>query len=134
MEEKVFTPDEANRTLPLVRRIVQDVVDAYARWQDGTRELELIAVSARAEQYDERRQTVEQEVQDIAAEISGYERELEDLGILLKDYAIGLVDFPGELDDRPVYLCWRLGEPTVAFWHDRDAGYAGRQPLPASVA
>jgi hypothetical protein len=44
-----------------------------------------------------------------------------------------LIDFPGELDGRKVWLCWRLGEPAVQYWHDLDAGYAGRQPLPAAA-
>ena len=47
----------------------------------------------------------------------------------LKDRRIGLVDFPSELDGRRVLLCWRLDEPSVQFWHDEDAGFAGRQPL-----
>ena len=51
------------------------------------------------------------------------------LGIQLKDRRIGLVDFPSELDGRRVLLCWRLGEPAVQYWHDEDAGYAGRRPL-----
>ena len=55
--------------------------------------------------------------------------ELESIGIQLKDRRIGLIDFPSELDGRPMLLCWQLGEPSVQFWHDVDAGYAGRQPL-----
>ena len=64
-----------------------------------------------------------------------YERELQNLGIELKDYFIGLIDFPCRMDGREVYLCWRLGEPEVAYWHELDAGFAGRQKLrPAPTA
>lgn len=52
-----------------------------------------------------------------------------DLGVLLKDLDAGLVDFPHERDGRVVFLCWHPSEERVAFWHDVDAGYAGRQPL-----
>ena len=52
-----------------------------------------------------------------------------DRGILLKDPDRGLVDFPVLREGREVYLCWLLGETTIEFWHDIDAGFAGRQPL-----
>jgi hypothetical protein len=56
-------------------------------------------------------------------------RDLDALGVLLKDMATGLVDFPTLRAGREVYLCWRLGEPRVAWWHEIEAGIAGRQPL-----
>jgi len=56
-------------------------------------------------------------------------QQLADWGIELKDLSTGLVDFPALRDGRAVYLCWRLGELQVAFWHELDTGFAGRQPL-----
>ena len=59
-------------------------------------------------------------------------RELEalaDLDIVLRDPEIGLVDFPGERQGRRVWLCWKLGEEHVGFWHELDSGSAGRRPL-----
>ena len=50
-------------------------------------------------------------------------------GVLVKDLDRGLLDFPAERDGRIIFLCWQYGEPTVAYWHDFDAGFAGRQPL-----
>lgn len=126
---KRFTVEEANKTLPLVRRIVEDVVRQHRVWRDKILELDLVASSARAEESRQRAQELENEAQDLAREIDGYQRELESLGIQLKDRRIGLVDFPSEIGGRRVLLCWRLGEPEVQFWHDEDAGYAGRQPL-----
>lgn len=54
---------------------------------------------------------------------------LADLGIVLRDAETGLVDFPCEREGREVFLCWRLGEDRVGFWHDPEAGFAGRRPL-----
>jgi hypothetical protein len=61
--------------------------------------------------------------------LRGYEQEVASLNVELKDYLTGLVDFPCWMDNREVYLCWRLGEPEVAHWHELDAGFAGRQKL-----
>jgi len=126
---KLFTVDHANRTLPLVRRIVEDVVREHQRWQEAIAELDVLVVEARSDLPDPRIVALERRAQDIAREIDAFQTELESLGIQLKDRRIGLVDFPSELDGRRVLLCWRLGEPSVQFWHDEDAGFAGRQPL-----
>ena len=56
-------------------------------------------------------------------------RQIQSAGVLLKDINLGLLDFPSLRDGREVYLCWRHGEERVEFWHDLDAGYAGRQKL-----
>ena len=134
MGPRLFTVDEANRTLPLVRRIVEDVVRQHRQWREKILELDLVASSSRADEPHERAAQLEREAQTLAQELDGYQKELEELGIQLKDRRQGLVDFPSELGGRRVLLCWRLGEGEVQFWHDEDAGFAGRQPLqPAPV-
>ena len=125
----LFTVDQANRTLPLVRKIVEDVVVQHRRWRETILELDLVASTARADEPRDRAEQLEREAQVLAREIDGYQRELEQLGIQLKDRRLGLVDFPSEMNGRHVLLCWRLGEPDVQYWHEVDAGYAGRQPL-----
>ena len=125
---QLYTVERANRTLPLVRRIVEDVVREHERWQDAVARLDLLAATS-ADTVDPRLVALEREVQAIARDIDTFQGELEALDIQLKDRRIGLVDFPTELDGRRVLLCWRLGEPSVQYWHDEDAGYAGRQPL-----
>jgi len=127
--KRLFTVDEANKTLPLVGRILEDVVRQHRVWREKILELDLVASASRADASRERAEQLEREAQALAREIDGYQRELEELGIQLKDRRLGLVDFPSEKDGRRVLLCWRLGEPEVRFWHDEDAGYAGRQPL-----
>ena len=54
---------------------------------------------------------------------------LEELGVVLKDLDLGLLDFPSRRDGEDVLLCWQLGEDVVAFWHDHDEGYGGRKPI-----
>lgn len=130
---KLFTVEEANRTLPLVRKIVEDIVREHRAWHEKILELDLIASTVRGPEGRERVETVEREAQAIAREIDGYERELDALGIQLKDRRQGLVDFPSLMGERVVLLCWRYGEPEVQFWHEADAGYAGRQPLSPSL-
>jgi len=125
----LFTVEQADRTLPLVRRIVEDVVRQHRLWQEKVVELDLLSSGAYVEQPAPRTVKMEREILALATEISGYEAELAALGIQLKDRRIGLIDFPSELDGRRVLLCWRLGEPSVQFWHDENSGYAGRQPL-----
>ena len=125
---QLYTVERANRTLPLVRRIVEDIVREHERWQDAIARLDLLMATS-TETVDLRVVALEKEVQTIARDIDAFQGELEALDIQLKDRRIGLVDFPTELDGRRVLLCWRLGEPAVQYWHDEDAGFAGRQPL-----
>ena len=134
MPHKQFTVEQANRTLPLVRRIVEDIVVGYRRWRVRIDEFEVASIHSRAGAQDARAEVLEGEAQALAMEIAGYERELAHLGVRCKDHSIGLVDFPAELDGRPVNLCWRLGEPAVQYWHEIGAGYAGRRPIPGRAA
>lgn len=126
-----FTVEEANRTLPLVRRIVGDAVRDYWRWQDKVRQYEEVAANRVADVPSEEAERLEQEASQLAREIDGYIAEIRELGVELKGFDTGLVDFPGEVDGRPVLLCWQLGEESVQYWHEEDAGFAGRQPLPS---
>jgi hypothetical protein len=130
---KLFTVDQANATLPLVRKIVADIVRQHAGWREKILELDLASSNAQAEGDHAEAQRLEREVQALAREIAGFQRELDALGIELKDPRLGLVDFPGEFNGRRILLCWRMGEPEVQFWHELDAGYSGRQPLAPSL-
>lgn len=55
--------------------------------------------------------------------------EIDALGVILRDVEVGLVDFPARTRGLPIYLCWRAGEPQVAFWHGRSEGFAGRKSI-----
>jgi len=130
---QLFTVDQANRTLPLVRRIVEDVVREHRRRAEKVVERDLLAAGAGHGLASARVAALDREIQMLGREIEGFERELRALGIQLKDPRIGLVDFPSNLEGKRVLLCWHLGEASVQFWHDENAGFAGRRPLSPSL-
>lgn len=72
-------------------------------------------------------EALQDRMQELASEQSDYAAELDRIGCELKDPIIGLVDFPARLEDRVVYLCWKLGEDTIDHWHEIHAGFAGRR-------
>ncbi len=123
-----FTVAQANRTLPLVRRIVEDIVRHYTRWQEMVAKCETI-LAINSEPAQEQAEQLQVEIQRTAGEIDRFLKELENLGVQFKGFDVGLVDFPGTLHGREVYLCWRLGEAAVEHWHEPEAGFAGRQPI-----
>src|SRR5215211_2715978 len=88
---RFFTPEQADRTLPLVRRIVEDIVVQYRRWAECMREFENVTARSRADRVDPRAEHLQREVQTLAADIEAFESELTDLGIELKDYSLGLI-------------------------------------------
>jgi hypothetical protein len=130
---QTFTLEQANRTLPLVRRIVRDIVEAYGFWARAVREFEVATAESRADRPSPRADELQREAQRLAEEIQGFVSELQALGVEFKGFDLGLVDFPHEMEGRTVYLCWKLGEESVQYWHEVDAGFAGRQPLEPAV-
>jgi hypothetical protein len=118
-EIKYFTPSEAKKTLPLVRKIVKDILDT-------SREMRTIA--------DEIGQNVEKDprIQKLADDIEEFMKELEEIGCYFKDwnFSIGLIDFPAIIDSKEVFLCWRSDEDEILYYHDMEAGFAGRKLIP----
>lgn len=135
---RLFTVEQANAALPLVRAIAADlsqlsreVIDRRERLAHlrGGRELKSYGP------YSEELAQVEEELARDGQRLQEYVEELRQLGVEPKNGPEGLVDFPGEMDGRLVWLCWKLGEPEVLYWHELEAGFSGRQPLVAgSVA
>jgi hypothetical protein len=135
MPRKYFTLAEANRTLPLVRRIVGDIVARYPEWRELVHRYELAAAGARPEWGESEEQlALRRRIDAVAGEINGYLLELEQIGCVLKGFEPGLVDFYGKLEGRDVFWCWRYGEERIEHWHELAAGYAGRQPIAVTAA
>lgn len=131
---KLFTVDQANAALPLVRAIAKDLAELSREVIERRDRLAMLQ-AGRSRQgqdvYSEELTHVQQELEHDAARLQEYVDELRALGVEPKGGPEGLVDFPSLMDGRIVYLCWKLGEPEVLHWHELDAGFAGRQPLTA---
>jgi hypothetical protein len=130
-KRKFFTVEEANNTLPLVRAIVSDVVRQYQSVQSLRQRLSSLRRDVRKTANDVYSEEIAHSQAEHEAEevrLAALIDELSNLGIELKG-PDGLCDFPSLRDGREVYLCWRHGEPAVTHWHEKNAGFAGRQPL-----
>ena len=123
-----YTVDSASKTLPYVSVIVAEVRERHRAWRDKGREH-----NALSREFGDRRATLKEEVRVHAKRLKECQEELLQLGIILKDHELGLVDFPAELDGRPILLCWEQSEPSVGFWHEVSGGYIGRQPVPPNL-
>lgn len=118
-----YTLAEANRALPLVTRIVRDIVNAHERATQLQAKIEELPAAAKDSAY------AQDQLDSALDRLQDYVDELGTLGIELKDYETGLIDFPGRHEGRDVLLCWKLGEERVGHWHEVHAGFAGRQPV-----
>ncbi len=133
---KLFTVEQANATLPLVRAIASDLADLARDVIERRERVKAIlamreGIGGRREPdpYEEEVALVQEELDRDIRRLQEYVEELRALGVEPKGATEGLVDFPAMIDGRPVYLCWKVGEPEVLYWHEIDAGFPGRQPL-----
>jgi hypothetical protein len=131
---RLFTIEQANAMLPLVRAITADLAGLARDVMERRHRLALLTAGRDlkpGDPYSDELAQMEGDLERDAARLQEYVEELRELGVEPKGAVEGLIDFPCELDGRIVYLCWRLGEPEVLYWHDLDAGFVGRQPLTA---
>ncbi len=131
---RYFTVAEATRTLPLVKRVVEDITALYPKWRELVYQYELVAAKARPEWGESPEQIdLRRRIDEVAWSINGYLRELDQVGCVFKGFEVGLVDWYGQVDGRDVFWCWKLGEERIGHWHEVEAGFAGRRPLPVVV-
>lgn len=125
---KLFTIQEANALLPSVRTIVRKIQQAHR--QVARYNAEAKKASESAEKAGGGGVSAGLEYAKALTDLTDQIGRLEILGVQLKDFERGLVDFPSLRDGRVVLLCWQLGEgDELEWWHDVDAGFAGRTPL-----
>jgi len=124
---KLFTVNEANALLPNVRMIVGKIQRAHRKLSPFRDEAKKAAEGAEQGGGGMANGVA---YAAVLTELTTQVAELEALGVQLKDFERGLVDFPSLRDGRVVLLCWQLGEgDELEWWHDVDAGFAGRTPL-----
>ena len=128
---RFFTVEEANLELPRLRQWLPRLQTRRRRLDVVQHKLAELTVKAAANGnlLEEKVHGTQREAQRLTEELSKLMTRINDLGCEIKDIEQGLVDFPSLREGREVYLCWRLGEQEVAFWHELDAGFSGRQPL-----
>lgn len=126
---KLFTLTEANDMLPVVRPILEELAEAK-RGLDGVNAA-LLRLSPKMRENGHRLEALglEDQMERLVDRLSRGIRDLEVMGIEIKDVDIGLIDFPSIHEGRVIYLCWRLGEVEIGYWHEITTGFAGRRPV-----
>lgn len=126
---KYFTPQQANKLLPEVKRKFNLIVALRDQIVDMQQELDrMIDSNTTLELYMKKKQ-------ELNAAVSNLYKAIEDLeatGVMIKSVDEGLLDFPSMRFNEEVWLCWKAGEDEVKFWHGKNEGFAGRKPLPIS--
>ena len=135
---KLFTLEQAQTLLPVLKSLLKKAMDGKQTIQHADEEFQkvhhriflsgglFLNVAAVARLRAERDKAV-QEVKDAMAEINS-------IGVQVKDLDIGLLDFPCQVDDEILLLCWKYGEEKIEFWHGVEEGFAGRKPIDERIA
>lgn len=135
---RFYSLDEANALLPKLSEVVgrlRDQRDELVGLRDAYREREsfvleaLISESTSADRDDPELRRLRLRMRGIVDQMQADVAWLDQRSIVLRDIATGLLDLPALVSGRPVWLCWRLGETGIGFWHGHDEGFSGRQPL-----
>ena len=135
MAPRRFTLEEAESLLPRLSGLLAEIQARKADYETLRRRVEDLGLKMKGNGHmitdlKEAHAGLERSAEDV----NRLARELQETGCELKDVDQGLVDFRTEMDGREVYLCWKLGEPGIGWWHELDTGFAGRQPLPPEAA
>jgi len=122
---QIFNLEEANETLNIVRPLIAEIQEIRQAILKNQPEA-WPAIEKSAGNGGNRA---------LSSMVKDFERldtlvhQIQDMGVLVKDVNLGLLDFPALRGGREVYLCWKFGEGEIAFWHEVEAGFAGRQPI-----
>lgn len=126
---RLFTYEEASALLPVLRPILQSIQTEKRQLDDLHNELEKLTPAMRTNGHATQAAELELLITSLVESIQADINTIHDLGVEIKDLDMGLVDFPSLREGRVVYLCWKVDEPQIGFWHDLDTGLAGREPL-----
>ena|SRR5689334_4054343 len=123
--ERIFTRTEAVGLLPQLRSILEEVLDEWNRIKSLNPQIQKARDKAQFDGFT----PYGVEYIETVSHLMFLLQRVRDLGVVLKDVDRGLCDFPYMKNGRVVYLCWQMGEETIGYWHDIEAGFAGREPL-----
>jgi hypothetical protein len=123
---KLFTPIKANSILPEVKAKFVRILNQRNNIMELQVELNsIVNLESSHEEYFMKKRLVNKALTELYKDIE----ELEGLGILIKSFEEGLLDFPSKRFNEEVWLCWKLGEDKIKFWHGKNEGFMGRKPL-----
>ncbi len=125
MTKRFFTVEEARETLPRVRELIQQMVAMIGALEEAKQHVKELAEKGEMNTGS----SVGTRYIEGLAQISECVAAIQETGCIVKSIDEGLVDFPHLREGREVYLCWKNGEPDIGYWHEVDAGFAGRTPL-----
>jgi hypothetical protein len=130
---RYFTLAQAQAALPQVEESLRQAISLKSSFdeveEEWRGESERIRLSGGALVRREKLVAIVQRRESIAAQLRSLLAAIQESGCLVKDLDMGLLDFPTLFRDEEVYLCWRLGEPAIAFWHAVSDGFRGRKPI-----
>jgi hypothetical protein len=123
---KLFTPIKANSILPEVKAKFVRILNQRNNIMELQVELNsIVNLESSHEEYFMKKRLVNKALTELYKDIE----ELEGLGILIKSFEEGLLDFPSKRFNEEVWLCWKIGEDKIKFWHGKNEGFMGRKPL-----
>ena len=137
-EDRLFKREEAEALLPLIEQHLTGAIQNKKRVDEFDAEFtqvqnRILLQGGLLPNYGPlARMRMEREA--LAGSLRDAVSEIESNGCVVKDLDLGLVDFPSIVNDEQVFLCWKLGEPGIRFWHHMSEGFSGRKPLGASGA
>jgi hypothetical protein len=128
---KLFTREEAGALLPKVSPLLLEIQQLGREIAEHESHLDIDQTKLMSNGHKAPADTdaLRQKIDTLNSRIRTLTHTILDMGVIVKDLAEGLVDFPALLHGREVYLCWKLGEDGIHWWHEIEAGFAGRQPL-----
>ena len=127
-QRRHYTIEEANGLIPQVRAVLLQLAVEQRRMEAAHAAMHRHLAGNGDPSSSQEAVRLEHEAAEIGEGMRHLATMLEEMGVQLRDAEMGLADFPGERDGREVWLCWRLADPAVAFWHGTDEGYATRKP------
>ncbi|MEQ8764806.1 MAG: DUF2203 domain-containing protein [Planctomycetota bacterium] len=136
MRGHIFTLEEANGALPLVRTVIEDLQSDYRRLKSYRQMLRALEDISRDQVRDieYRRWVAKEKVMALETDLERYLKELDLIGCSLRDIETGLVDFPTTVEGKLGYFCWQAGENAIGFWHElEEDGEDVRKPLPSNL-
>jgi len=133
MAERFFDLEQAEKFLPVLEQLLHTAIESKKAVEAADAAVaqvrNRIMIMGGMTLDHQSLGRLQSQKEDSQARLNKALEQIAESGCLVKDLDMGLVDFPCLVENRQIYLCWKLGEPKISFWHNLDEGYPGRKPL-----